>query len=105
MGVNTLAFRGVHHDAFYAADADCVGLTPQVPWEKNRQWMELVANSGTPLFISAQPEAVGAEQKPVIRECFERASRKLPVGEPLDWLKDAWPRKWKLNGKTRSFDW
>jgi alpha-galactosidase len=105
MGVNTLAFRGAHHDAFYAADADCVGLTPQVPWAKNRQWMELVANSGTPLFISAQPEAVGPEQKSVIRDCFERASRKLPVAEPLDWMSDAWPRQWKLDGRKQSFDW
>lgn len=105
MGVNTLAFRGVHHDAFYAADADCVGLTPQVPWEKNRQWMELVAKSGTPLFISAQPEAVGAAQKPVIRACFELASRKLPVSVPLDWMSNAWPRRWALNGATETFSW
>jgi alpha-galactosidase len=105
MGVNTLAFRGVHHDAFYAADGDCVGLTPQVPWEKNRQWMELVAKSGTPLFISAQPDAVGAQQKQVIKACFELASRKLPLGEPLDWMSNAWPRQWRLNGKRESFDW
>ena len=26
MGVNTLAFRGVQHGAFYVADADCVGV-------------------------------------------------------------------------------
>ncbi len=53
MGVNTLAFRGVQNGIFYSTDADCVGLTNKVPWAKNKQWMELVANSGTPLFISA----------------------------------------------------
>src|ERR1035437_4327167 len=47
MGVNTLAFRGVQHGTFYAADCDCVGLTTKVPWAKNKQWMELVAKSGT----------------------------------------------------------
>jgi alpha-galactosidase len=31
MGVNTLAFRAIHHGAFYAADSDCVGLTNKVP--------------------------------------------------------------------------
>ncbi len=31
MGVNTLAFRGVQNGIFYAADADCVGLTNKVP--------------------------------------------------------------------------
>ncbi len=105
MGVNTIAFRGVHHGTFYAADGDCVGITPKVPWEKNKQWMELVAKSGTPLFISAQPEATGAAQKATIKECFKLASQNLPVGEPLDWMENAFPRKWKLNGKTENFNW
>jgi alpha-galactosidase len=30
MGVNTLAFRGPQHGAFYVADADCVGVTKAV---------------------------------------------------------------------------
>jgi hypothetical protein len=105
MGVNTLAFRGLHHGAFYAADADCVGLTTRIPWDKNRQWMELVANSGTPLFISAQSEAVGPEQKVIIRESFESAARTLPRCEPLDWMKRAVPENWKLNGRVVNFDW
>ena len=105
MGVNTLAFRGVQHGTFYAADSDCVGLTNQVPWEKNKQWMELVAKSGTPLFISAQPEATGTAQKAFIKESFKWASQKLPVGEPLDWQQNAFPTKWKLNGKIEHFNW
>ena len=105
MGVNTLAFRSVHHGTFYAADGDCVGLTPKVAWQKNKQWMELVAKSGTPLFISAQPEATGAEQKKSIKECFKLASQNLPVGEPLDWMENSFPKKWKLNGKIENFDW
>jgi hypothetical protein len=40
MGLNTLAFRGIHQGTFYAADADCVGLTPKVPCQKNKRWME-----------------------------------------------------------------
>ena len=105
MGVNTLAFRGIHHDTFYAADSDCVGLTPKVSWDKNKQWMELVAKSGTPLFISAQPEATGETQKESIRECFKLASQKLPLGEPLDWLETPFPKKWKLNNELHSFEW
>lgn len=105
MGVNTIAFRGVHQGTFYAADGDCVGITPKVPWEKNKQWMELVAKSGTPLFISAQPEATGTAQKATIKECFKLASQNLPVGEPLDWMENAFPRSWKLNGKTENFNW
>ena len=63
MGVNTMGFRMVQHKTFYEVDGDCVGLTTAVPWEKNKQWMQLLAQSSAPLFISAQPEAVGAEQK------------------------------------------
>ena len=105
MGVNTLAFRLMQHDIFYAADGDCVGLTKDVPWEKNKQWMQLLAESGTPLFISTQPDALGAEQKVAIKQNFAIAAQKLPVGEPLDWLTNPFPTEWKLNGKVRSFEW
>ena len=105
MGVNTLGFRIIQHNHFYAADGDCVGLTQDVAWDKTRQWMQLVAGAGTPLFISAQPEVVGAEQKAMIRECFSMASRPLPAGEPLDWLTNPQPARWRLDGKIREFDW
>jgi alpha-galactosidase len=105
MGVNTLAFRGLTHGTFYAADPDCVGLTTKIDWEKNKQWMELVAKSGVPLFISAQPEAVGPNQRQSIKECFKLASGDIPVGEPLDWMEDPLPKAWKLNGKKEYFNW
>jgi alpha-galactosidase len=105
MGVNTLAFRGIQHNHFYAADADCVGLTTKIPWSKNKQWMQLLAESGTPLLISAQPDAVGAEQKGFIKKCFTAAAKKQPIGEPLDWMASLTPAKWKLDGKVVNFDW
>ncbi|MBK5262066.1 MAG: hypothetical protein JJE17_05755 [Peptostreptococcaceae bacterium] len=104
-GVNTLAFRGVQQGTFYSVDADCVGLTVNADWEKNKQWMELVAKSGTPLFISAQPEAIGTNQNSAIKECFSLASQELPLGEPLDWMERKIPNKWKLNGKIEIFNW
>lgn len=105
MGVNTLAFRGVQQGTFYAADSDCVGLTKKISWERNKQWMSLVAQSGTPLFISGQPDAVGQEQKAAIKESFKIASQNLPVAEPLDWLENPLPKKWKLNNKVENFNW
>lgn len=105
MGVNTLAARGFTHNIFYAADPDCVGLTTKIDWAKNKQWMELVAKSGTPLFISAQPEAVGSDQRKAIKDALEFASRSLPVGEPIDWMENLTPSKWKLNGGVEEFDW
>lgn len=105
MGVNTLGFRIVQHNTFYAADADCVGLTTKIPWEKNKQWMHLLAESGTPLFISCQPEALGTEQKEMISRSFAQAAKQQDIGEPLDWLTNPLPVQWKLNGKTVNFNW
>jgi alpha-galactosidase len=105
MGVNTLGFRIVQHQAFYATDGDCVGITDKVPWIKNRQWMQLLAESGTPLFISAQPNAIGPDQKEWIKKSFSDAASIQPVGEPLDWLTNSIPSHWKLNGKDKEFNW
>ncbi|MEZ2334370.1 hypothetical protein AB6735_02010 [Mucilaginibacter sp. RCC_168] len=105
MGVNTLAFRLPQHDKFYAVDGDCVGLTTDISWERNKQWLELLAGSGAPLFISAQPEALGAEQKVAIKQAFAQAAKVQPIGEPLDWMTNMQPQKWKLNGKMVDFDW
>jgi alpha-galactosidase len=105
MGVNTMGFRMVQHDNFYQADGDCVGLTTAIPWEKNKQWMQLLAQSSAPLFISAQAEAVGTEQKDFIKKCFADAAQNQPIGEPLDWLDNPLPSKWKLDGNVVEFNW
>lgn len=105
MGVNTLGFRIPQHATFYAVDADCVGLTTKVPWEKNRQWMQLLAESGTPLFISAQKEAVGEAQRESIRRSFRIASQPRETGRPLDWLDRQAPSRWWLLGREVEFDW
>jgi len=105
MGVNTLGFRLPQHNTFYAADGDCVGLTNKIPWEKNKQWMQLLAESSAPLFISAQPEAMGVEQKKVVKKSFNAASSRQPLGEPLDWMNNPRPQEWILNGNKIYFDW
>jgi len=105
MGVNTLGFRIPQHRSFYSADPDCVGLTTKVPWEKNEQWMQLVAESGTPLFVSAEREAVGETQREAIKKSFKTASEFQQTGEPLDWMENSLPRKWRLLGREVQFDW
>jgi alpha-galactosidase len=105
MGVNTLGFRIPQHNAFYAADADCAGVTNDIPWAKSKQWMQLLAESGTPLFVSPDPNATGQEQKEFIKKCFTQAATVQPVGEPLDWMTNPQPAKWKLNGRIVDFDW
>jgi alpha-galactosidase len=105
MGVNSLAFRGAQHGAFYVADADCVGVTKDVPWGFNRQWLDLLARSGTTLFVSLAPDALGTEQRRDLRSALALAATRQPLGEPLDWQRTVYPRHWRLAGGERRFDW
>ena len=105
MGVNTLAFRMPQHDAFFAVDADCVGLTNDIPWELNRQWLDLLARSGTPLFVSAAPDAVGPGQLAALKQAFAAAALPQPAGEPLDWLDTTCPDFWRLGSTETRYDW
>jgi alpha-galactosidase len=105
MGVNTLAFRACQNNNFFAVDADCVGITKQVPWKWNREWLELLAFSGTPLFVSAAPDAFGPEQRAALLQAFSIAAVKRPTAEPLDWLTNTEPARWRNGTETKNFDW
>jgi len=105
MGVNSLAFRGAQHNAFYAADADCVGVTTAVPWSLTKQWLELLARSGTTAFVSLAPDALGSEQKADLKRALATAAGPQPLGEPLDWQRTLYPERWRLDGAERTFDW
>ena len=105
MGVNTLAFRMPQHEAFFAVDADCVGLTNDISWDLNRQWLDLLARSGTPLFVSAAPDAVGPAQRAALKQAFAAAALPQPAGEPLDWMDTTCPDVWRLDGAEARYDW
>jgi alpha-galactosidase len=94
MGVNTLAFRMPQHNTLFAVDADCVGLTSAIPWELNKQWLALLGKSGTPLFVSADPDALGPEQRKALTEAFALAATEQAPAEPLDWLSNTCPTHW-----------
>ncbi len=105
MGVNTLAMRMPQHGAFYAADADCVGSTDQVPWAFNEQWLSLLARSGTPLFVSADSKCQGPEQRRAIRDAFRIASVFHEPAQPLDWQDTTCPAVWKAFDGEHHFHW
>jgi alpha-galactosidase len=105
MGVNTLAFRMPQHNTFFAADADCVPVTKAIPWALTKEWLDLVARSGTPLFVSADPPATGPEQRAALRKAFAEASRPAPPAEPLDWMDTTAPRRWSFNGSVTGYRW
>jgi alpha-galactosidase len=122
-GVNALGFRASQHGAFFAVDADCVGLTEReaIPWACNSLWLDLLSRSGTPLFISFKRDALTPAQEAVVAAALERASRPQPLAEPLDWFDvtnptssleaishlegGAAPRFWKLTGRAVEYDW
>ncbi|MEP6492218.1 MAG: hypothetical protein ABJF01_06050 [bacterium] len=105
MGVNTLAFRGVQHGAFYVADADCVGVTNAIPWAMNRRWLDLLSRSGTMLFVSLAPDALGADQRRDLESALACAAVPQALGEPLDWQRSAYPSQWRLMGREVAYDW
>ena len=104
MGVNTLAFRLPQHNTFYAADADCVAITNKASWEHTCLWMELVAESGTPFFVSADPKAMNAAKSKVIAQAYRTFDKSGEI-EPLDWQDTATPSVWRFGDVTREFDW
>jgi alpha-galactosidase len=107
MGVNTLAFRLAQHGTFFAVDADCVPCTPQTPWAKNRQFLDLVARSGTALFVSVDPASRTPEADADLRAAVRLALDGGDPGglEPVDWLRTTAPARWRSGGETVSYDW
>ncbi|MBQ8088252.1 MAG: alpha-galactosidase [Clostridia bacterium] len=105
MGINTLAMRMPQHGAFYACDGDCVGSTQEVPWALNSQWLTLLAHSGTPLFVSADPQKQSDIQRAAIREAFAVASVPHAPARPLDWEDTTCPSLWTFDDGERRFHW
>lgn len=104
-GVNTLAFRMCQNDAFYKVDADCVGLmADNIPWKLNRQWLDLLSKSGSPLFVSMQPSVITPEIFEDLKKAFKINSVQEDVAEPLDWMYNNQPQKWLINGKEVEYD-
>ena len=106
-GVNCLAFRSVQDRAFFAVDADCAGLASEgaVSWARNRQWIDLLGRSGTPVFVSWHRRLATPEVRAAIAAAFRRASEPRPVGEPLDWFETLQPVRWRFGGILREYDW
>ena len=107
MGVNTLAFRLAQHGRFFTVDADCVASTPQTDWALNRQFLDLVARSGTALFVSIDPtsrtDAVDADLAAALRIALDGGQ---PGGiEPLDWFSSPTPTRWRCGDGVRTYDW
>jgi alpha-galactosidase len=105
MGVNTLAFRLPQNNAFFAADADCVGILGLIDWKYNRQWLDILARSGSPLFVSCKPTVPTAGELDDIRHAYEKGSLQADELIPLDWMETPYPAHYLLNGQEIHYDW
>ena len=107
MGINTLAYRLPQNNAFFQVDPDCAAHTAATPWELDRQFLDLVAKSGTALFVSVDPRTVTPEQKSAYREAMMTALSGGARGgaEPLDWLHTTAPREWRIGGRRVTYEW
>jgi alpha-galactosidase len=101
MGVNTLAFRMPQHKTFFDIDADCVGVTGAIDWEKNRQWNHLLSRSGTVYFASIKPGILDEEQIREMKSSMEAASRQQDfLCVPLDWMESVYPEIWSISDEA-----
>jgi len=105
MGINTLAFRLPHHNTFYHVDADCVGIAGKIPWELNRQWADVIAQSGTPLFVSAKPNLLNAGQQKELHQIMLMASEQKCSKVPTDWQETDCPEVWEGDGSAVTYHW
>lgn len=105
MGINTLAFRMSQHHAFYQHDADCVGITSKVDFEKTKMWLDLLSKSGTALFVSIADDCQTDEVKFAVKEAFKKASVNNKPSYPIDWMETKLPKKWKGEFGIDEYEW
>ena len=104
MGVNTLAFRLAQNEAFYMCDADCVGiLGDYIPWEKNKQWLELLSYSNTPLFVSCSDKLTD-EQKYDLSVAYNVFHQRHNI-KPVDIFENRIPSEWEIDGQNIKINW
>lgn len=105
MGVNALAFRLMQNGIFYMADADCVGITGAIPWKMNRLWLDILAKSGSPLFVSCKPGVLNDEELEELKEAWKINSIQKNECRPLDWMENKCPARWIIDGKEVYYNW
>lgn len=107
MGINALAYRMAQNRAFFVCDPDCAAHTENIPWQLDSQFLDLVARSGSALFVSADPGKIEPEQKRAFHRAMQTALSGGAAGgrEPLDWLHNTTPEKWRFGAEQVRYSW
>jgi len=105
MGVNTLAFRMIQNGIFYMADADCVGVMGPIPWSLNRLWLDVLARSGSPLFVSCKPGVLNEGELAELKAAWATNSLQANDCRPIDWMENRYPELWLIDGEIVRYNW
>lgn len=107
MGINAIGMRSIQDRTFFVVDADCCGLAARgaVPWDKNSQWLDLLARSGTALFVSWHRDLADTGFRAALSRAFRTAAVGAETGEPLDWLDAKHPAHWRFADGEASYVW
>jgi alpha-galactosidase len=105
MGINSLAFRACQHQAFYAVDPDCIGITNQVPWSENKQMLDLVSRSGVVTTIALSPDVATPDVIDDIRKSLAQTALCRTTGNAIDWQSAISPTRWQFDSGTHEYDW
>jgi alpha-galactosidase len=107
MGINALSYRLAQNGTFFVCDPDCAAHTERTQWKLDSQFLDLIARSGTALFISADPTKIGPEQKHAFRRAMQTALSGGDVEgcEPLDWLYNTTPEIWRFGTQQITYKW
>jgi alpha-galactosidase len=98
MGVNALSFRLPQNGTFFTVDPDMVGVTDAIPWELNRQWLDVLALSGAATIVAVAPSWRGPEQKAALKEAFQIAAAGGTGAKPVDWMESSVAEQWTVPG-------
>jgi alpha-galactosidase len=102
MGVNTLAFRLPQNGTFFTVDPDMVGITDAIPWELNRQWLDVLARTGAATIVAVAPLQRGPEQRAALKEAFQIAATGGTGIRPIDWMEGSTPEQWRAPASSHA---
>jgi alpha-galactosidase len=100
-GVNGLSHRIAQHRTFSHIDPDIVAITPDVGWRQTSQWLDLVARSGTSLFIAPDPASITPEIRSAMKDAMALASEEA-AGVPKHCIEATTPEQWEFHRPTHS---
>lgn len=103
--VNALAFRLMQNGTFYVCDADCAAIAGRMDWELTREWIRAAGESGTTLFVSADPDVAGEHEKECLRKALAVNSVQADEMVPLDWMENTSPERYLVNGVETRYMW